>query len=176
MFPPNVTQRQYWTGVLVVTVVFVLGVLGLYLLTDRELPQSLMVANVSALPHGTTAVASTHAILRTRGSAIDAEIPLPPPGQAIELRVLPEFTAWPHYRVRLFRMTADDQLRPIAEVGGLTTDDDSFLTVYVDAAHLRPGAYRLTVVGDIDTDAVDKENAFILRLRPALTDPSAASR
>jgi hypothetical protein len=121
-------------------------------------------------------IASSHAILRTRGSAVDAEIPLPPPGQVIELRVLPEFTAQPHYRVRLFRMTADDSLQPVAEVGGLTTDDDSFLTVYVDAARLQPGAYRITVVGDIDTDAVDKENAFILRLRPALTDPSATSR
>jgi hypothetical protein len=122
-------------------------------------------------------IASTHAILRTRGSAVDAEIPLPPAGQAIELRVLPEFTARPHYRVRLFRMTADDSLRPVAEVGGLTTDDDGFLTVFVDAARLQPGPYRLTVVGDIDTDAVDKENAFILRLRPAAAnDPSAASR
>lgn len=122
-------------------------------------------------------IASAHAILRTRGSAVDAEIPLPPAGQVIELRVLPEFTARPHYRMRLFRMTADDSLQPVAEVGGLTTDDDGFLTVFVDAARLQPGAYRLTVVGDIDTDAVDKENAFILRLRPApLNDPSAASR
>ena len=90
--------------------------------------------------------------------------------------MLPEFTARPHYRVRLFRMTADDSLQPLAELGGLTTDDDSFLTVFVDAARLRPGSYRLVVVGDVDTDAVDKENAFILRLRPALTDPSARSR
>jgi len=121
-------------------------------------------------------VASSHAILRTRGSAVDAEIPLPAAGQVIELRVLPEFTAQPHYRMRLFRMTADDSLQPVAEIGGLATDDDSFLTVFVDAARLQPGSYRLTVVGDIDTDAVDKENAFILRLRPALNDPSAKSR
>lgn len=122
-------------------------------------------------------IASSHAILRTRGSAVDAEIPLPAAGQLIELRVLPEFTARPHYRMRLFRMTADDSLQPVAEIGGLATDDDSFLTVFVDAARLQPGSYRLTVVGDIDTDAVDKENAFILRLRKAaLSDPSATSR
>ena len=125
---------------------------------------------------GEPEIASTHAILRTRGSAVDADIPLPPAGQVIELRVLPEFTARPHYRMRLFRMTADDSLQPLAEVGGLSTDEDSFLTVFVDAARLRPGSYRLVVVGDIGTDAVDKENAFILRLRPAgLSDPSAAS-
>jgi len=35
---------------------------------------------------------------------------------------------------------------------------------------------KTMIVGDVDTDAVDKENAFILRLRPALTDPSARSR
>lgn len=122
-------------------------------------------------------IASSHAILRTRGSAVDAEIPLPAAGQLIELRVLPEFTATPHYRIRLFRMTADDSLQPVAEIGGLVTDDDGFLTTFVDAARLQPGSYRLTVVGDIDTDAVDKENAFILRLRPAvLSDPSAKSR
>lgn len=122
-------------------------------------------------------IASSHAILRTRGSAVDAEIPLPAAGEVIELRVLPEFTARPHYRIRLFRMTADDSLQPVAEIGGLTTDDDGFLTTFVDAARLQPGSYRLTVVGDIDTDAVDKENAFILRLRPAaLNDPSAKSR
>lgn len=165
-----------WTY-LAVAAVIVLGALGAFLWTDQAGPQPLMVADVDALPlHKPIVIASSHAILRTRGSAVDAEIPLPPVGQGIELRVLPEFTASPHYRIRLFRMTADDSLQPLAEVGGLTTDDDSFLTVYVDAARLRPGSYRLVVVGDVDTDAVDKENAFILRLRPALTDPSAESR
>jgi hypothetical protein len=154
-----------------------LGALGAFLLTDKAGPQPLMVADVADLPlHKPIVIASSHAILRTRGSAVDAEIPLPPPGQAIELRVLPEFTATPHYRLRLFRMTADDSLQAVAELGGLTTDEDSFLTVYIDAARLQPGPYRLTVVGDVDTDAVDKANAFILRLRPALTDPSAKSR
>lgn len=156
-----------------------LGVGGVALLLwthSEEMPHRLMAAEVSDLHGAATVIASSHAILRTRGSAVDAEIPLPPAKQAIELRVLPEFTANPHYRIRLFRMTADDSLQSVAELGGLTTDDDSFLTVYVDAARLQPGSYRLTVVGDIDSDAVDKENAFILRLRPALTDPSAASR
>jgi hypothetical protein len=174
MYPPHVKQWQILVVGLLVAVVAV----PLLMLLDRDLPHPLMVAKVADLPHGkTTVIASSHAILRTRGSAVDAEIPLPPAGQAIELRVLPEFTAWPHYRVRLFRMTADDSLQPLAEVGGLTPDEDSFLTVFVDAARLQPGAYRLAVVGDIDTDAADKENAFILRLRPAaLSDPSAASR
>jgi hypothetical protein len=173
MVPARFKLWQY----LAVAAVAILGALGVFLLTDNAGPQPLMVAEIAALPHGrATVIASSHAILRTRGSAVDAEIPLPPVGQAIELRVLPEFTASPHYRIRLFRMTADDSLQPLAELGGLTTDDDSFLTVFVDAARLRPGSYRLVVVGDVGTNAVDKENAFILRLRPALTDPSARSR
>lgn len=108
-------------------------------------------------------IASSHAILRTLGSAVDAEIPLPPAGQAIELRVLPEFTA-ARYRVRLFRMSADDSLQSIAELGGLELSQDSFVTIFVDGARLRPGQYRLAIVGDPDTD---KQSAFILRMRPA---------
>lgn len=170
-------MKRLRTFLLLATLVGVLGGLALLLWThSEEMPHPLMVAEASDLHGKTTVIASSHAILRTRGSAVDAEIPLPPPGQAIELRVLPEFTARPHYRVRLFRMTADDSLQAVAELGGLSTDDDSFLTVFVDAARLQPGSYRLTVVGDVGTDAVDKENAFILRLRPALTDPSARSR
>jgi hypothetical protein len=170
-------MKRLRTLLLLATLFGILGGLALLVwMHSEERPHPLMVAEASELHGTTTVIASSHAILRTRGSAVDAEIPLPPPGQAIELRVLPEFTAWPHYRVRLFRMTADDSLQAVAELGGLTTDDDSFLTVFVDAARLQPGSYRLTVVGDVDTDAVDKENAFILRLRPALTDPSAKSR
>lgn len=172
MFLSRIRLWQY----LAIAALAILGALGVFVLTDPG-PPPLMVAEATDLPHSkATVIASSHAILRTRGSAVDAEIPLPPAGQAIELRVLPEFTASPHYRLRLFRMTADDSLQPLAELGGLATDEDSFLTVYVDAARLRPGSYRLVVVGDVDTDAVDKENAFILRLRPALTDPSAESR
>ena len=168
-----------WQYLAAAAAVAALAIGGLLVVRAPE-TNPLLAADIGALQrtNGTEPViASTHAILRTRGSAVDAEIPLPPARQVIELRVLPEFTARPHYRVRLFRMTADDSLRPVAEVGGLTTDDDGFLTVFVDAARLQPGSYRLTVVGDIDTDAVDKENAFILRLRPdAINNPSAASR
>jgi len=167
-----------WQYLVAAAAVAAIAIGGLLILRAPQ-TNPLLAADISALQRTKGVepeIASTHAILRTLGSAVDAEIPLPPAGQVIELRVLPEFTARPHYRVRLFRMTADDSLQPLAEVGGLTTDEDSFLTVFVDAARLHPGSYRLTVVGDIDTDAVDKENAFILRLRPApLSDPSAAS-
>ena len=118
-----------------------------------------------------------YAVLRTRGSAIDAEIRLPPAGEALELRVLPEFAARPErYRVRLFRVSADDSLQSVAELGGLVPEDDNFVSIFVDGTRLQPGQYRLTIAGDPDTDARDKESAFILRMQPAINDPSAASR
>ncbi len=120
-----------------------------------------------------------HWIMRSRGSPVDAEIPLTTLGEALELRVLPEFTARPaRYRVRLFRMSADDSAQNIAELGGLAPDSDNFVTVFVDGARLKPGQYRLAIAGDLDTDAHDKASAFILKMqaRGEVSDPSAASR
>jgi hypothetical protein len=133
--------------------------------------------------HGTGGKAPTimrqHWIMRSRGSPIDAEIPLTTFGEALELRVLPEFTARPaRYRVRLFRMSADDSAQNIAELGELAPDSDNFVTVFVDGARLKPGQYRLAITGDVDTDAGDKESAFILKMqaRGNVSDPSATSR
>jgi anti-sigma-K factor RskA len=96
---------------------------------------------------------------------------------ALQLRVLPEFAARPErYRVQLFRMSADDSMQSVAELGGLAPDADTFVSVFVDAASMQAGQYRLTIAGDPDTDARDKESAFILRMRRAVADPSAASR
>jgi hypothetical protein len=120
-----------------------------------------------------------HWIMRSRGSPVDAEIPLTAAGEVLELRVLPEFTARPaRYRVRLFRMSADDQAQSIAELGGLTPDFDNFVTFFVDGVRLKPGQYRLAIAGDADTDASDKASAFILKMqaRPEVSDPSAKSR
>jgi hypothetical protein len=61
-------------------------------------------------------------------------------------------------------MSADDSLQSIAELGGLELSPDSFVTVFIDGARLRPGQYRLAIIGDPDTD---RQSAFILRMRPA---------
>src|SRR6185369_13405930 len=98
-------------------------------------------------------------------------------GEILELRVLPEFTPRPmHYRVQLFRVSADDSLQSVAELGGLTPEADSFVSLFVDHTRLRPGQYRLTITGDRDTDARAKENAFILHMQREVSDPSAKSR
>ncbi|MGH8235447.1 MAG: hypothetical protein ACREXP_00305, partial [Steroidobacteraceae bacterium] len=140
----------------------------------------ILAASIDAL-HGTDGRPPTltreYAILRTRGSAVDAEIQLPTFEAALELRVLPEFSARPErYRVRLFRMSADDSLQSVAELGGLVPESDNFVSIFVDGWRLQPGQYRLAIVGDPDTDARDKESAFILRMRRPVNDPSAASR
>lgn len=139
--------------------------------------QSLMAASVETLrttKGRAPEIATSVEILRTRGSSVDAQIPLPAAGEAIEVRVLPEFAARPaRYRVRLFRMSADDSLQSVAELDGLAPAPDYFVTFYIEGALLRPGQYRLAITGDPDTDARDKESAFMLRM---FHDPSATSR
>ena len=56
----------------------------------------LLAAGIEALRvrgEGAPVIASRYAIVRTRGIPVDAEIAQSQAGQAIELRVLPEFTA-----------------------------------------------------------------------------------
>jgi hypothetical protein len=158
-------------------VVAALAIGGFLLVQHTPDTQSLMAASVETLrttKGRAPEIVSRADILRTRGSAVDAEIPLPAAGEAIELRVLPEFAARPaRYRVRLFRMSADDSLQSVAELSGLAPSPDYFVTFYIEGALLRPGQYRLTITGDPDTDARDKESAFMLRM---LNDPSATSR
>lgn len=151
--------------------------IGAVLLIDRTpAGHPVVAATVDAL-RGSPTLTREYAVLRTRGSAVDAEIPLPLRGEALELRVLPEFMARPErYRVRLFRVSADDSLQSVAELGGLVPEDDNFVSIFVDGARLQPGQYRLAITGDPDTDARDKESAFILKMQPPINDPSATSR
>jgi hypothetical protein len=161
-----VPRRRNWQYLAAAAATAALAIGAILLSVDVPETHPLLAANVGALHRTSGAepvIASTHAIFRTLGSSVDAEITLPPAGQAIELRLLPEFTA-ARYRVRLFRMSADDSLQSIAELGGLELSPDSFVTIFIDGARLRPGQYRLAIIGDPDTD---RQSAFILRMRPA---------
>jgi hypothetical protein len=44
-------------------------------------------------------------------------------------------------------------------------EPDNFVSIFVDGGRLQPGQYRLAITGDPDTDARDKESAFILRMK-----------
>ena len=173
-------KRPQWHYIAAAAAVAALAV-GVFLIIDRApVTHPILAASVDAL-HGAggkpPALTREFAILRTRGSAVDAEISLPTAGEALELRVLPEFTARPErYHVRLFRMSADDSLQGVAELGGLAPEPDNFVSIFVDGTRLQAGQYRLAITGDPDTDARDKESAFILRMQRAANDPSATSR
>ena len=154
---------------------------GVFLVVDRAPVTHPILAATADVLRGTDgnppALIGEYAILRTRGSSVDAEIALPAPGAALELRVLPEFTPRPErYRVHLYRMSADDSLQSVGELGGLVPEPDNFVSIFVDGARLQPGQYRLAISGDPDTDARDKESAFMLRMKRPITDPSATSR
>jgi hypothetical protein len=170
------SKRPQWHYLAAAAAIAVLAA-GAFLIVDRApVTRPMLVAGFDGLrTYGDpqSLVIKQYAILRTLGSPVDAEIALPASGEVLELRVLPEFTPRPlRYRVHLFRVSADDSLQSVAELGGLTPEADSFVSIFVDHARLRPGQYRLAIAGDPDTDARDKENAFILRI----TDPSAGSR
>jgi len=164
---PRYLQWQFLTAAAAV-IVLVLG--AVYEFSHRADTQSrpLLAASVEALGAAsgeTVSKAGTYAILRTRGSSVDAEIAPSDPGQAIELRVLPEFTAEPaRYRIRLSRMDADDSLELVAEVGGLAPAPDRFVSVFVSGARLKPGQYDLMISGDSDTDARNIESEFVVRV------------
>jgi hypothetical protein len=170
------SKRPQWHYLAAAAAIAVLAA-GAFLIVDRApVTRPMLVAGFDGLrTYGDpqSLVIKQYAILRTLGSPVDAEIALPASGEVLELRVLPEFTPRPlRYRVHLFHVSADDSLQSVAELGGLTPEADSFVSIFVDHARLRPGQYRLAIAGDPDTDARDKENAFILRI----TDPSAGSR
>jgi hypothetical protein len=173
-------QRPRWHYAAAAAAIAALAI-GTFLLIDRTpAAHPVLAPSIDAL-HAAGGVPPTltgqYAILRTRGSAVDAEIALPPSGEALELRVLPEFAARPErYRVQLFRMSADDSMQSVAELGGLAPEFDNFVSIFVDTSRLQAGQYRLTIAGDPDTDARDNQSAFILRMRPALNDPAATSR
>jgi hypothetical protein len=163
---PRYLQWQFLAAAAVV-IVLVLG--WLYEFSRPAHTQSPLIA--ATLEAMRTAKGSTpsrvgvYAILRTRSGSVDAEIAPSEPGQAVELRVLPEFTAEPaRYRVQLSRMDADDSLEFVAGIGGLVPAPDRFVSVFLSGARLKPGQYQLAIRGETNTDAQDKESVFVVRV------------
>lgn len=126
----------------------------------------LMVAELAALG-GPTTVASSHAVLRRRGSSFDAEVTLPDAGEAIELRVLPEFPATnSYYRISLSRIDADDAREELEQIEHLSADDDGMVRIYLDGSRLAPGDYEMTIAGDRASEP-DRTSRFLIRMWPA---------
>lgn len=131
----------------------------------RTATPPLMAANVAALA-GPSTIASSHIVLRRRGSPLDAEVTLPRGGEAIELRVLPEFVATDaRYRVSLARIDADSR-EQISAIDHLPAGDDGMVTIYLNAPRIAPGDYEVTIASDQAT-AADQTSRFHIRVRPA---------
>ena len=149
--------------------------LGIYIALARgPAIKPLLASSVEALHFGSEAASAnvrSYAVLRTRGNSVDADIAPLQAGQAVELRVLPEFSATPpRFRARLSRMTVEDSREAIAELGGLVPAPDGFVKLFLPGARLKPGQYELTISGELDTDARDEQSVFIIRIRPTATD------
>lgn len=123
----------------------------------------LMAANLASLG-GPTTIASSHTVLRRRGSSFDAEVTLPASGDAIELRVLPEFAAPDsRYRIALARIDADHRTERVAELEHLSADDNGMVTIYLDSPRIAPGDYEVTIAND-DATASSQASQFLIRV------------
>jgi hypothetical protein len=123
-------------------------------------------------PHDTTLVAtaselldrsgrplasgSSYALLRTRSSAYDAVIELPPDERAIELRVHPQIPA-ARYSVALSRIDADGSVTQIGSVTELAGHTDGVVRLYVDSSRLEVGPYLLIITPTADHAAASTE-------------------
>lgn len=125
----------------------------------------LMATDLAALD-GLSTIASSHAVLRRRGSSFDAEVTLPSASEAIELRVLPEFTATDsHYRISLARINPDDQREQLAQIEHLSAGDDGMVTIYLNAPRIAPGDYEVAIAND--ATAAEQTSRFLIRVWPA---------
>ena len=154
-----------WKFIAAAAAVVLMLMLGVYEYSRRATSLQLIATNIDTLGAGgeLPEIAAKHAIFRTRAGPVDAEIVQTKAGQVVELRVLPEFTADPaRYRIVLARMSMDDSVEAVADLGGLVPASDRFVNVFLAAARLKPGQYQLTISGDLGTDAEDKESAFVV--------------
>jgi hypothetical protein len=150
-----------WRYLAVAAMVFIVIAIAFYFRTPAP---PLMAANLAELG-GPSSIASSYSLLRRRGSAFDAEVTLPKVGEAIALRVLPEFGAPDsRYRIALTRIDADDKKDRLAEVDHLSADDDGMVTLYLNAPRIAPGDYEVTIANDSPSSQVSR---FLMRVWPA---------
>lgn len=135
---------------------------------SQELAEPMLAASLSAFAdragHGLS-VGATQAVFRKRAEGYDATIELPAPGQAVELRILPETRApTARYRIELAQIRDDNTIVPVATVSELQPAADGFVTVFVDAARWAPGRYRLAVSGGGADGALAMADRFVIKV------------
>jgi hypothetical protein len=157
--------RSRWPALAAAAALIVLA-LGLWRGVDAP-PDGMLVATATELVDrsGRPLVSgSSYALLRTRSSAYDAVIELPPEPRAIELRVRPEVPA-PAYSVVLSRVPPDASVAQVGNVSELQAEADGFVRLYVDSSRLESGVYLVVI-----TPARDRTAAATSAFRVKVTD------
>jgi len=157
--------RSRWPALAAAAALIVLAI-GLWRGVDAP-PDGMLVATATELVDrsGRPLVSgSSYALLRTRSSAYDALIELPPEPRAIELRVRPEVPA-PAYSVALSRVHPDASVAQVGNVSELQAEADGFVRLYVDSSRLESGVYLVVI-----TPARDRTAAATSAFRVKVTD------
>ena len=157
--------RSRWPALAAAAALIVLAI-GLWRGVDAP-PDGMLVATATELVDrsGRPLVSgSSYALLRTRSSAYDALIELPPEPRAIELRVRPEEPA-PAYSVALSRVHPDASVAQVGNVSELQAEADGFVRLYVDSSRLESGVYLVVI-----TPARDRTAAATSAFRVKVTD------
>lgn len=111
--------------------------------------------------------AGTFTLLRKRVTTADAVIELPPPGRAIEMRVLPESASQADgYRVSLWQQSPAAEPRRMGSITHVSPAADGFLVVFMDTTPLTPGEYLLVVSPTAADDRPDRGDIFRISLNP----------
>jgi hypothetical protein len=157
--------RSRWPALAAAAALIVLAI-GLWRGVDAP-PDGMLVATATELVDrsGRPLVSgSSYALLRTRSSAYDAVIELPPEPRAIELRVRPEVPA-PAYNVALSLVHPDASVAQVGNVSELQAEADGFVRLYVDSSRLESGVYLVVI-----TPARDRTAAATSAFRVKVTD------
>jgi hypothetical protein len=112
--------------------------------------------------------AGTFTLLRKRVPTADAVIELPPPGRAIEMRVLPENPSQADgYRVSLWQQAQAAEPRKLGTVTHVTPAADGFLVIFMDTTPLAAGEYLLVVSPPTAEDRPDRGDVFRISMSGA---------
>ena len=112
--------------------------------------------------------AGTFTVLRKRVTTADAVIELPPPGRAIEMRVLPESPPQADgYSVSLWQQPPAADPRKLGSLTHVSPAADGFLVIFMDTTPLTPGESLLVVSPTVVDDRPDRGDVFRISMSPA---------
>jgi hypothetical protein len=108
-------------------------------------------------------------LLGARSTLYDAVIELPKTLTVLELHVLLEdIQTSAQYQITLLEISSEGKRAELGTVGGLQSDADGFLTVYVDSARLIPAQYELRIQGEKPASS-SRTGSFLIKVVPATT-------